>query len=102
MISLFGLSFLLFVLKLSTGTKFRSKLFDKLVEECSETVEGVKITSKNEYENKCNSHTVYIVLFSIILTVNIGIATYFVYSHWYLKKYDAHIMVDTRTETPNY
>ena len=29
---------------------------------------------------------VYIVLFSIFSTINIGIVIYFVYSQWYLKK----------------
>ena len=37
-------------------------------------------------------------LFLIIFTINIGIGTYFVYSHWYLKKYDARVMLDTHTE----
>ena len=41
-------------------------------------------------------------LFSIIFTINIGIGAYFVYSHWYLKKDDARVMFDTRTETKIY
>ena len=36
--------------------------------------------------HKCSSCTLYIVLFSILFTINVGIGTYFVYSHWYLKK----------------
>ena len=43
-----------------------------------------KITSaENENKHKCSSCTLYIVLFSIIFTINIGIGTYF---QWYLKK----------------
>ena len=38
-------------------------------------------------------------LFSIIFTVNIGIATYFVYSHWSLKKDDLRVGFGTRTQT---
>ena len=41
--------------------KCRKQLVDKLVEECTENIEELKITSKNEYENKRNSYIVYIV-----------------------------------------
>ena len=67
--------------------KCRKKLVDKLVEECTETVEEVKIAeNENENTHKCNSCTLYIVLFSILFTINVGIGTYFVYFNWYLKK----------------
>ena len=59
--------------------KCRKSLVDKLVEECTENIDEVKIASENEHKNKCSSCTLYIVLFSIIVTINIGIATYFVY-----------------------
>ena len=57
------------------------KLVGKLVEECTENVEKAKIAeiTLTENINKCSSCTLYIVLFSIIFTINIGIATYFVY-----------------------
>ena len=63
----------------------------KLVDECTENVEEVKlvkITSiENENKHKCSSCTLYIVLFSIIFTINIGIATYFVYcKYWNCNK----------------
>ena len=46
-----------------------------------------KITlAENENKYKCSSCTLYIVLFSIIFTINVGIGTYFVYFHWYIKK----------------
>ena len=60
-----------------------------LFEECIETAEEVKlakITCKNENKHKCISCTLCIVLFSILFTSNVGIATYFVYFYWYLKK----------------
>ena len=76
------------------------KLVDKLVEECTENANEEKITkitlAENENRHKCSSCTLYIVLFSVIFTINIGIGTYFVYSHWYLKNDYA------RTETTIY
>ena len=57
--------------------KCREQLVEKLVEECTENIEEVKIVSENK--NRCSSCILYIVLFSIIFIINIGIATYFVY-----------------------
>ena len=61
--------------------KYRKKLVDKLVEECTENVEEAKITEITLTKNihQCSPCTLYILLFSIIFTINIGIATYFVY-----------------------
>ena len=59
--------------------KCRKKLADKLVEECTETDEEVKIASKNEHKNKFSFCILYIVLFSIIFAINIGIGAYFAY-----------------------
>ena len=57
----------------------------KLVDECAETVEEVKLANitlaKNENKYKCNSCTLYIVLFFIRFTINVEIGTYFVYFH---------------------
>ena len=45
----------------------------------------------------------YIVLFSITLTINVRIFSYFVYSHWYLKDEDVPSdEFDTRTQTTIY
>ena len=72
--------------------KCRKTLVDKLVEECTETNNEVKLTkitlAENENKHKCSSCTLYIVLFSIIFTINVGIGTYFVYSRWYMKNDD--------------
>ena len=57
--------------------KRRKKSVDKLVEECNEIIEEVKTVSGNK--NNGSSCILYIVLFSILFTINIGIATYFVY-----------------------
>ena len=68
--------------------QFRKKLVHKLVEECNENVEEIKLakitSTKDEHrhKNKCSSGTLYIVLFSIIFIMNVGVCTYFVhYKH---------------------
>ena len=71
------------------------------MEECRETIEEeVKIDS--ESKNKCNSCILYIVLFSIFFTINVGIGAYFVYSYWYLKKDSPHVDFNTHKETTIY
>ena len=55
--------------------KYRKILVDKLVEECTENIDEVKIASENEH--KCSSCMLDFVLFSIILTMNVGIVSYF-------------------------
>ena len=50
----------------------------KLIEECDENIdEEVKLLDKNK--DKCSSYILYIVLFSIPFTINIAMATYFIY-----------------------
>ena len=77
-------------------------LVDKLVDECTETVEQVKIVeNKNGY--KCSSCIVYTVLFWIFFTINIGgIGAYFVYFYWYLKKDSPYVDFNTHKETTIY
>ena len=86
--------------------KCRKKLVDKLVDECAETVEEVKLDkitlAKNENKYKCNSCMLYIVLFLILFTINVGISAYFVYFHWYLKKDVTRAEFDTCTQTTIY
>ena len=62
------------------------KFVDKLVEEYIKTIDEIEIASEIEHKNKCSFCTLYIVLFSILLIISIGIAVYFVYSRLYLKK----------------
>ena len=57
-------------------------LVDILVEECTINVKEVSLAGITLAENgnvRKSSCTLYIVLFSIIFTINIGIGTYFVY-----------------------
>ena len=61
----------------------RKKLIDKLVEERTENIGETRLfektSAKNKNKHKCSCCTLYIVLFSIIFTTDIGISTYFVY-----------------------
>ena len=68
--------------------KCRKKLVDKLVDECTETVEEVKLAkitlAENENSYKCSSCTVYIVLMIVVFTICTGITICFVYYNWSL------------------
>ena len=71
--------------------KYRKKLVKKLFDECTETVEEVKLArityAENENCYKCSSRTVYYVLFWIFFTINDGgKGAYFIYFCGYLKR----------------
>ena len=63
--------------------KCRKKLVDKLIDECTETIEEVKLAQiilfENENNYKYNSCRVYIVLMIVVFTIFTGITIYFVY-----------------------
>ena len=67
------------------------KLIDKLVDECTETIEEVKLArttyAENESSHKCSSCTVYIVLMIVFFSIFIKITIYFVYYNWSLIKF---------------
>ena len=54
-------------------------LVDKLIEECTENVEEVKIAkltpTDKKNKHKCSSCTLHTALFSLIFIVNVGIVT---------------------------
>ena len=59
-------------------------MVDKLVEECSESIDEVKLTeiALFEHVNECVcSYTFFIVLAAIVLTICIGIGAYFTYKY---------------------
>ena len=66
-------------MQIINNCKCRKKLADKLVKECTENIDEVKIASKNEHKNKSSSCILYIVSFQILFIINTGIATDFVY-----------------------
>ena len=61
--------------------KCRKKLVDKLVEECTENIDEVKIAGMTLFErrNECKSScTIYLVLNVIVFTISFEIDTYFI------------------------
>ena len=81
-------------------------MIDKLVDECTEAVEEVKVAkitlAENKNKHKCSTCTLYIVLFSIFFAINVRIVNYFVYFHWYLKKDVPCVEFCTRTQRTIY
>ena len=74
--------------------KCRNKLGHKLVEECSENIDGNKILHNetlnviplNDYKKVCNSCSIYPVLFAVFFISSICTSSVFIYFQWYLKK----------------
>ena len=57
----------------------RRRLVDKVVEECTENIDEVKMVlfeRRNDFKSLC---TIYVVLIVIVFTISIGIGTYFIY-----------------------
>ena len=87
--------------------KCRKKLVAPLIEECTDSVEEVKLGNitflKKENSYKCIPCTLYIVLLTIIFTINIGgIVTYYVFSLYYRKKYLLNVDFNAFKETMIY
>ena len=68
--------------------KCRKKIFDKLVEECTENIDEVKLAETTLFENKnnyeYNSCKVYIALMIVVFTIFTEIPIYLVYYNWSL------------------
>ena len=67
----------------------RNSLVDKLVEECTNVIDGDKIYNKTltvTSSNDGTSCTLYIVLFAVFLSTSVVISAVFVYFQWYKKK----------------
>ena len=80
--------------------KCRKKIVNTLIEECTENVEEVKITlAEDKNKHKSSSCTLYIVLFLVIFTANVGIGNYFLCFYFYLKKDVICVKFGTRTQT---
>ena len=62
------------------------------MEDCNENIEEISLIKINSTKCKSNSCILYIVLFSILFTINIGIATYFVY-YKYINHYEENVSV---------
>ena len=72
------------------NSKCKNKLVDKLVAECTENIDEVKIAEitstelhSSVHENVCVcSYTICVILAVIALAFSIGIGAYFAYSRW--------------------
>ena len=80
----------------------QKKIFNKLIDECTETTEEVNITlteNGNSYY-KCSSCKVYILFMIIVFTTFTRITIYFIYYNWSLIKSNVScIKFNTRKET---
>ena len=86
----------------------QKRLVDKIAERssaegCTENIEETRLveitSSKKGNKCKCNSCMLYIVLFSISFTINVGIGSYFLCFYWYLKKCVICVKFGTCTQT---
>ena len=77
-------------------------MVDKLIEECTENIEEVKLakitSTGNENKHKCSSCTLEILLISVLFTINVGIGSYYLYFHWYLRKHVTRVKFGTCTQ----
>ena len=67
----------------------RNSLVDKLVEQCTNVVDGDTIYNKTltvTSSNDCTSCTPYIVLFTVFLSISVIISGTFLYFHWHKNK----------------
>ena len=79
-------------------------MVDKLIDECTETIEKVKLAEITPFENEknyeYNSCKVYIVLVIVVFTIFTGINVYLVYYNWSLiKNSTSCIKFDTHRKT---
>ena len=67
----------------------RISLVDKLVQECTNIIDGDIIYNKTltvTSPNDCASCTLYVVLIAVFLSMNVIICGAFIYFHWYKDK----------------
>ena len=86
------------------NSKCRKKFVDKLIDECTETIEEVKLAEITLFENKNNykyaSCRVYVVLMIVVFTIFIGITIYFIYYNWsFINNNVSGIKFNTSKET---
>ena len=77
-----------------SDSKCRKKSVDKLIDECTKTIEKTKLVNINFTENENNyQHNfckVYIVLMTIAFRIFTGITVYLVYYNWSLINNNIH------------
>ena len=80
------------------------KCMKKLVETRTGNIEEMKLAriisvEEGQNKHKYSSCALYIMLCSILFTINVGIGSYFLYLHWYLKKDVTCVTFGTLTQT---
>ena len=81
--------------------KCRKRLINKLVEECSQNIDGNEMIyndTMNDYGKTYNSYTVYIVLLVIFFIISIN-SSVFIYFYCYIKKDVTHVQFNKNTQT---
>ena len=112
--------------------KCRKRLVDKLLEECSENIDGNEVLYSetldvislntiplnvynetldvislntiplNVYKKACDSCTIYIVLFAVFFISRICISIVFIYFPWHLKQENVSVKFNPGTQTTIY
>ena len=82
--------------------KCRNRLVDKLVDECTETVEETSLVKIISTKCKHNTCILDIVLFSIFFTINVGIGAYFVHYKYVNHNKENVSKYDYANQTENY
>ena len=90
----------------SQDCKCRKKLANKLIDECTETIEETKLVNitftENENNYEHNSSKAYIVLMMEAFTIFTGITVYLVYYNWTLINNNIYcIKFNNRKKTKN-
>ena len=84
----------------------QKKIVAPLIDECTKTVEEVKLAkitlAENENSYQCRSAMPYIVSMIVVCTICAGISAYFVYYNWSLVKNGLGIKFGTRIKTTIY
>ena len=84
----------------------QKKIVAPLIDECTKTVEEVKLAiitlAENENSYKCHSPMPCIVSMIVVCTIWTGISAYFVYYNWSLVKNGLGIKFGTRIKTTIY
>ena len=76
----------------------RKKIVEKLVEECSEDIDGNEMiynTTLNHYRKVCNSCTIYIALFVTFSITSISISSAHFHFTWDLQRSDTFAHTNT-------
>ena len=84
------------------SVNIEKKLVDKIVEECSDNIDGNEIIYRenlNGYRKVFNFYAIYIGVFIIFFKIRISISSSFIFFYCYLKKDNASTNTNIKTGT---